>query len=101
MAVTSIWRVKGWLGKVGVYVENPDKTTNPETIPVAEELNRDTLEDVISYAGREEATNQKQLVYGINCTVENARREMIDVKKQFKKEEGTIAYHGYQCATRS
>ena len=29
MAVTSIWRVKGWLGKVVVYVENPDKTTNP------------------------------------------------------------------------
>ena len=30
MAVTSIWRVNGWLGKVVVYVENPDKTTNPE-----------------------------------------------------------------------
>ena len=29
MAVTSIWRVKGWLGKVVVYIENPDKTTNP------------------------------------------------------------------------
>ena len=26
MATTSIWRVKGWLGKVVVYVENPDKT---------------------------------------------------------------------------
>ena len=30
MATTSIWRVKGWLGKVVVYVENPDKTTNPK-----------------------------------------------------------------------
>lgn len=29
MAVTSIWRVKGWLGKVVIYVENPGKTTNP------------------------------------------------------------------------
>ena len=26
MATTSIWRVKGWLGKVLIYVENPDKT---------------------------------------------------------------------------
>ena len=30
MAVTSIWSVKGWLGKVVIYVENPDKTTAPE-----------------------------------------------------------------------
>ena len=29
MATTSIWRVKGWLGKVVIYIENPDKTTNP------------------------------------------------------------------------
>lgn len=28
MATTSIWRVKGWLGKVVIYVENPDKTSN-------------------------------------------------------------------------
>ena len=29
MAVTSIWRVNGWLGKVVIYVENPEKTDNP------------------------------------------------------------------------
>jgi len=29
MAVTSIWSVKGWLGKVVVYIENPNKTMNP------------------------------------------------------------------------
>jgi len=28
MATTSIWRVKGWLGKVVIYVENPEKTEN-------------------------------------------------------------------------
>ena len=26
METTSIWRVGGWLGKVDIYVENPDKT---------------------------------------------------------------------------
>ena len=26
MATTSIWRVNGWLGKVLIYIENPDKT---------------------------------------------------------------------------
>ena len=30
MATTSIWRVKGWLGKVVIYAENPDKTANPK-----------------------------------------------------------------------
>jgi hypothetical protein len=29
MATTSIWAVKGWLGKVVIYAENPDKTENP------------------------------------------------------------------------
>ena len=29
MATTSIWRVNGWLGKVLIYIENPDKTENP------------------------------------------------------------------------
>ena len=67
MAVTSLWRVKGYIGKVLLYAENPDKTTSPETIPSPAGVNRDTLEDVIAYAGREEATNQRQLVTGINC----------------------------------
>lgn len=96
MAVTSLWRVRGYIGKVLLYAENPDKTTNPETIPSAADANREALEDVIAYAGREAATNQRQLVTGVNCTAETARSEMIAVKKRFRKEDGTIAYHGYQ-----
>ena len=56
MAVTSIWRVKGYIGKVLLYAENPEKTSNPEIIQVPKELNRDILEDVIAYAGRDKAT---------------------------------------------
>lgn len=96
MAVTSLWRVRGYIGKVLLYAENPDKTANPETIPSVLEANREALEDVIAYAGREAATNQRQLVTGVNCTAETARSEMIAVKKRFRKEDGTIAYHGYQ-----
>ena len=79
MAVTSLWRVKGYIGKVLLYAENPDKTTSPETIPSPAGVNRDTLEDVIAYAGREEATNQRQLVTGINCNAGTARSEMMAV----------------------
>lgn len=96
MAVTALWRVKGYIGKVLLYAENPDKTSVPKEISVVSGLNRNSLEDVIVYAGREEATNQRQLVSGINCTPDKAREEMMAVKRQYLKTEGTIAYHGYQ-----
>ena len=96
MATTSIWRVKGYISKVLLYAENPDKTTSPEIIKVPDGADRDSLGDVIAYAGREEATNKRQLVWGINCSPDTARDDMLRVKKAYGKEDGTIAYHGYQ-----
>lgn len=96
MATTSIWRVKGYINKVLMYAQNPEKTTNPEIISAPENTNKDSLEDVIAYAGREDATNQRQLVWGINCSPDTAREDMLRVKRQWCKEDGTIAYHGYQ-----
>ena len=32
MATTSIWAVKGWLGKVVLYIENPDKTEQGQVV---------------------------------------------------------------------
>ena len=106
MAVTSIWRVNGWLGKVVVYVKNPEKTTNPEFYENGDMTERKCqgLEDVISYAVSSHKTQQvneeldtlERFVSGINCNPSTAREEMIAVKKRFGKEDGTIAYHGYQ-----
>ena len=104
MAVTSIWRVNGWLGKVVVYVENPDKTTNPEFYGRPSERGSADLEDVIAYAinsrktklACEEADTLERFVSGVNCHPATARAEMMAVKKRFGKEDGTIAYHGYQ-----
>ena len=106
MAVTSIWRVNGCLGKVVVYVENPDKTTNPEFYENGDltEQERQGLDDVIAYAINSRKTEQlceesdmlERFVSGINCHPKTARAEMIAVKKHFGKEDGTIAYHGYQ-----
>lgn len=95
MAVTSLWAIKGYMGTVIDYVENPDKTDNPERITQGEKAS-ETLDDVISYASREEATNLRQLVYGLNVDPDHARQQMMAVKKKFGKEDGTIAYHGYQ-----
>ena len=37
-----------------------------------------------------------RFVSGINCSPATARDEMLAVKKRFGKEDGTVAYHGYQ-----
>ena len=96
MATTSIWRVHGKIGKVLIYAENPEKTTEESAVTIPDDVDRNALEDVIIYAGREEATNQKKYVWGFNCSPESAREEMMAVKKQFRKAGGVVAYHGYQ-----
>lgn len=52
MATTSIWRVKGWFGKVVIYSENPEKTANPKFYADRELTEQDgqQLSDVIRYA---------------------------------------------------
>ena len=114
MAVTSIWRVKGWLGKVVLYIENPEKTKEPDFY-LSEDMTdqeRGSLADVIAYAVDEEKTTRgdqssetlddesepifQQYVSGINCATSTARMEMMAVKKRFGKEDGVVAYHGYQ-----
>lgn len=94
MATTSIWRINGQMGHVINYVENANKTTSPMEVPAG--LSSDTLEDVIAYAGREDATNKRKLITGINLDCNDAKNQMMIVKKKFEKTGGTIAYHGYQ-----
>ena len=99
MAVTSIWRVHGSVGKVLDYVENEEKTT-------AVSSNDGDLSDVIDYAIRQHKTSQTQVrdgemvvqrfVSGINCHPSTAKMEMQKIKKVYGKEDGVIAYHGYQ-----
>lgn len=116
MATTSIWSIKGWLGKVVIYVENPDKTMHPETAKLAEqpgmeEGDTQSLLDVIAYTVNAEKTKRtgqadeiacedeavmQQYVSGINCTPTTARSEMMAVKKRYGKDEGIMAFHGYQ-----
>lgn len=110
MATTSIWRIKGWIGDVLIYAENPDKTTNPKSYE-AENMSQEKLQalsDVLDYAMQDKKTLKEmnvthnddevleQFVSGVNCLPSTARDEMQAVKKQFGKEDGVVAYHGYQ-----
>ena len=55
MAVTSLWAVKGWLGKVVLYVEDPEKTSAPKCYEERGSATQD-LDDVIRYAIDQEKT---------------------------------------------
>ena len=98
MAVTSLWRIKGYIGKVILYAENPDKTISIETILTQSDETdpSEVLKDVLEYAERESATEGKRLVSGVNCDPSNAANEMMQVKRFFGKTGGVTAYHGYQ-----
>ena len=94
MATTSIWAVKGWLGKVVLYIENPEKTENPQFYRQKNmsDVQAQNLSDVIDYAARPDKTTAaldsesvpilRQLVSGINCLPATARDEMLAVKKR-------------------
>ena len=116
MAVTSIWSIKGRIGKVINYAENPDKTKENNEGQIVENQSRSAqgLEDVITYAVNAEKIRRRQsesmemelvgeaeelmeqYVSGVNCAPTTAREEMIAVKKRFGKEDGIVAFHGYQ-----
>lgn len=54
------------------------------------------LRDVMNYALQDYKTEQQYYVTGIHCRPETARQEMLLTKKQFQKEGGIVAFHGYQ-----
>lgn len=98
MAVTSLWRVKGYVGKVILYAMNEKKTTEKEIVQTGHDDTKPdaALNDLIAYAARDEATNLKQYVHAVNCEVATVREEMMNTKRRFQKMDGTVAYHGFQ-----
>lgn len=98
MAVTSLWRVKGYVGGLILYVMNEKKTTQQEVIKTGHDGTdcSSALGDLIAYTERDSATNLKQFVYGIRCHQDTCREDMMAVKNHFKKTDGIVAYHGYQ-----
>jgi len=93
------------LGKSLIYIENPEKTANPLFYSnVADDRQRENLQDVIAYAVNQNKTSRvneeseimDQFISGINCLPATARTEMLVAKKLYGREDGTIAYHGIQ-----
>ena len=85
IAVTKLWKVSNNLKQTIEYAENKEKTGYFKS-----------LDDTLKYAMNNDKTEESFFVSGINCNVDSAFDEMIDVKRTFNKEGGIIAFHGYQ-----
>ena len=94
MAVTKIWPIKNSFAAPIIYVQNSEKTLNPNAGMSEESFQ--ALEDVIEYAANEDKTEMKYYVSTINCNKRCARDEFAMVKKRFGKEGGIVAFHAYQ-----
>ena len=92
MAVTKLWPVRGKADSALRYVADEMKTENPKW----DKSSLENLTDVMHYAADEDKTEKQFFVTGINCSAEIARDQFVTVKKQFNKEDGIVAYHGYQ-----
>ena len=87
MATTKLWHIQGRLKDLVDYVENPEKTVKPG------------LQDffnVFSYTQNPDKTAGGQFVTAINCQKDIALQQMILTKQRYGKEDGYIAWHGYQ-----
>lgn len=88
MATTKIWKVTDNLNRSVNYVRNPEKTEYGD------------IRQTLHYIGREEkicmGAESLCFVAGINCCVETAYEEMMEVKRCFGKLGGNLAYHSYQ-----
>lgn len=89
MATTSLWHIKGRLKDLIDYVENPEKT-------ISKDKYLQDFYNVFSYVSRPEATENGEYVSAINCLKEIALQQTILTKKQYGKDDGYIAWHGYQ-----
>ncbi len=92
MATTAIWDIKGRLDKVVRYAQNPDKT---ETM-VYSDREFQGLRDIMDYTTQDHKTEKKIYVTGVNCDPLTARDQMVLTKRRFCKEDGILAFHGYQ-----
>lgn len=92
MATTSIWAVKYSLKDVLDYAVNPMKTENKDY----EDYQFQGLEDVIEYTTDDLKTEKQFYVSGVNCDPSNVYEQMVQTKKSAHKEDGVLAFHGYQ-----
>ena len=93
MATTSLWKVESRIDHVVDYATDKDKTKNKY---YNQFNNFSSVRDLLSYATNPDKTEKQFFTTGINCKVEDAVKQMELVKTLYGKEDGILAFHGYQ-----
>jgi hypothetical protein len=96
MATTSLWAIKGRVDMLINYVENPEKTSNQHKTKGDPQEICNIMKTVNNYVTNPDKTDGKVFVTGLNCIPERAIEQFIMTKKQFEKDDGRLAYHGYE-----
>ncbi len=89
MATTSIWSIKNNLKQSINYIINPEKTTNKDYGKV----DFNFLEGKKDYNFKQEKVSY---VSYLNCEEYDPYSSMKDTKDYYNKNDGVLAYHGYQ-----
>lgn len=89
MATTSIWSIKNNLRQSINYIINPEKTINEDY----GKTDYDYLEDKKDYNFKQEKVSY---VSYLNCEEYDPYSSMKDTKDYYNKNDGVLAYHGYQ-----
>jgi hypothetical protein len=93
MATTAIWDVTDRLDRVIDYAANPEKTETPDfTNPDFQGLRK-----VLDYTQQDVKTEKQFYVTGLNCDPATACQQMGRTKRQYQKQDGILAFHGYQA----
>lgn len=89
MATTSIWSIKNNLKQSINYIINPEKTINEDY----SKTNYDYLEGKADYNFKNEKVHY---VSYLNCEEYDPYSSIKDTKDYYNKNDGVLAYHGYQ-----
>lgn len=91
MATTSIWAVKSRIDHVLDYATNEQKTDRKWGEPDLQ-----AMRDVMDYAMNDAKTEKQFYITALQCSLRDARTEMALLKRRHGKEDGILAFHGYQ-----
>ena len=91
MATTSIWAVKSRVDHVLDYATNEQKTDRRWSEPDLQ-----AMRDVMDYAMNDAKTEKQFYITALQCSLRDARTEMALLKRRHGKEDGILAFHGYQ-----
>jgi hypothetical protein len=87
MATTKIWKIDKRLDHVIKYTTNPEKTSKDSY---------KELHNVIEYAKASYKTEEQLYVTTLNCAEDTILQDMMMTKRRFRKENGILAFHGFQ-----